>query len=468
MKRYILILTLIVCSFQFVRADWSKAINKVSGKLVLIEFYEQMQSPQAIVEKERYKRRLTGVLVDENGLILTSSSIFKASLEFSSSRPIFGLSEKPADIRVRFGDDQWHSAEFVGKDDDKEIAFIRVSDKIDTKPLKFISSHKLKLGSDILILQHLTDQYDYDLVARNRRINAILTKPQKRFLCEDDLQSLSEFGVVITESGDAVGIIKSAQFAPHGLPIGMGNDDSDNLAEIISADTFQELIKNPPVYKEKETSRKKWLGIYMQPFTREMAKYYKEPELKGILINTIIDESPADKAGLQVGDIIVAVGSQKMEAEKDNDLEIFRNLIRDQKESEVDFTINRKGEFKEVKVQLGDTPISQYLADEVSNSLLGMSVKELTQDIILAKQLDWETEGVWVSRVERAGWADVSGLQIGDLILKINSQKISGLDDIKQIFDSIETEKPEYLSLFIQRGTDTQFLFIKTNFQEDN
>ena len=123
---------------------------------------------------------------------------------------------------------------------------------------------------------------------------------------------------------------------------------------------------------------------------------------------------------------------------------------------------------KKVKVQLGDTPISQYLADEVSNSLLGMSVKELTQDIILAKQLDWETEGVWVSRVERAGWADVSGLQIGDLILKINSQKISGLDDIKQIFDSIETEKPEYLSLFIQRGTDTQFLFIKTNFQEDN
>ena len=97
-----------------------------------------------------------------------------------------------------------------------------------------------------------------------------------------------------------------------------------------------------------------------------------------------------------------------------------------------------------------------------------MSVKELTQDIILAKQLDWETEGVWVSRVERAGWADVSGLQVGDLILKINSQKISGLDDIKQIFDSIETEKPEYLSLFIQRGTDTQFLFIKTNFQEDN
>ncbi len=118
----------------------------------------------------------------------------------------------------------------------------------------------------------------------------------------------------------------------------------------------------------------------------------------------------------------------------------------------------------DIPVELGEAPISSFLADELSNTLLGFSVKELTQDIIIVKQLDYDTEGVWVSRVERAGWADVAGLQVGDLLLKINEQLISSLDDLKKYFSKIEQEKPEYISLFIKRGPDTRFLFVKTEF----
>ena len=126
--------------------------------------------------------------------------------------------------------------------------------------------------------------------------------------------------------------------------------------------------------------------------------------------------------------------------------------------------IYRAGKFLDKKVELGETPISQFLAEEASSNQLGFSVKELTQDIILAKQLNFDTQGVWVSQVERAGWADVAGLRVGDLIIKINEKTVNSLQDIKKEFAKVDKQKPEYVSLFIRRQSDTKFLFIKTNY----
>ncbi|HES59726.1 MAG TPA: PDZ domain-containing protein, partial [Caldithrix sp.] len=170
--------------------------------------------------------------------------------------------------------------------------------------------------------------------------------------------------------------------------------------------------------------------------------------------------------GLLAGDIITAIDNVEVAAEKDSDLEEFRKLIREQKDSNVIFKVFRDTKLFDVKVELGATPISQYLADEVSNETLGLSVKELTQDIILAKQLDWEMEGVWVSKVERAGWVDVAGLSVGDLVLQINDKSVSNLDSVNECFQKIENEKPDYVSFFIKRDSGTQYLFVKTNFDE--
>ena len=78
--------------------------------------------------------------------------------------------------------------------------------------------------------------------------------------------------------------------------------------------------------------------------------------------------------------------------------------------------------------------------------------------------MDFDTEGVWVSRVERAGWADIAGLSIGDLIHSINDQPVDQLKTIDDIFQKIEETHPEYIQLFIKRNGGTGFLYIKTNF----
>jgi len=82
----------------------------------------------------------------------------------------------------------------------------------------------------------------------------------------------------------------------------------------------------------------------------------------------------------------------------------------------------------------------------------------------MRKQLEYDIEGVWISKVEQAGWADIAGLQIGDLLIKVNDKALQNLDQLKNYLKQIDNEKPEYISFFIKRGAETQFLFIKTNF----
>ncbi|MGD9898895.1 MAG: PDZ domain-containing protein [Calditrichaceae bacterium] len=468
MPRFPLIIALSLILFSFATAsndNWQNAVKKIQDKIVLVEYFEQISTSESIIDKSRMKKHVTGLLVDDNGLIMTPSSIFRASLEFSDSPSFFTHSEVPKDIMVKFPGGNYQPAEFVGKDDDKGVGFIRLISKPAQRAIRFNENAKLKLGSRVLIVSHLGSSYDYEMIINESFINAILKKPSANYLAEYNIRNLSGFGLVLDDKGKPSGIIQIKDSQPSSFEF--DNGQSSSLSEISPYSVFKDLIVDPPVYKEKETSRKKWLGIYMQPFTRSMAKYYKNPDVQGILINTVMQDSPADDAGLLAGDVITSIANFPLYAEENNDLEVLRKLIRNQTTSPVAFKIFRDGKHLEVPVTLSDIPISQFLADEISNSTLGFSIKELTKDIILAKQLDFDTEGVWVSKVERAGWADIAGISVGDLILMVNEQKVNGPDEMKKAFDVIEKTKPSYLSLFVKRGAETQFLFIKTNFNQN-
>jgi len=465
MKKILIIINFIASglSLSFGQSiTWQEAINQVRDKVVLIEYYEQISSAEKMVAKERVKRNITGLLVNESGLIVTTSSIFKANLEFSSPASIYNPYQIPTEIRVKIDDNEPLPASFIGKDDDHHLAFIKLNTKPEISPIQFKDSH-LNLGENVLIIQHLPQRFAYQLTVNERLINAVIKKPQQKYLCENNIKSLSGFGLVLNARGEAVGVSHSLT-APDNNGYEYQELQANEPTEILPSYRFQKLIKNPPVYKQKNTVRKKWLGIYMQAFPRKIARYWRDEKLRGVLINTILEDSPADKAGLEVGDLVLSVNNNEVTAEKDDDLQVFRKLIRGQTDNKVNFKIYRSGKIVELEVLLGETPISQFLADQLSNQVLGFSVKELTQDFIIAKQLDFDTEGVWVSKVERAGWADVAGLFVGDLILKINDHSVGKLQDAKQHFSKIEKEKPQYISLFIKRYGDTRFLFVKTNF----
>ncbi len=440
--------------------NWQKIIDVAEDNLVNIEYYEEINSPESISKTNKIKRNLSGVIVDSSGLIMTSTAIFRARLDFSRSSH-FGPAHPPKDIKVKLKLGESVDAVFVGKDDDKNVAFIRTKEPLSTVWVTFNETTRNRMGQKIFIVYRLSETYNFQLMILEKSINSIIPgSPEKLLTDIGDLRI--NFGLVFDNSGSSLGVLYRASGGTN-LPYNYSPRQS-GFGEILIPKSFNNLIKNPPKYKKKNTARKKWLGVNMQPFTRSLARYFNADKLTGILISTVLEGSPAEKAGLKSGDVLTEFNGTELSAEKNSDLSALRNLVRESEKEMVDVKIWRKGKEKKLPINLAAVPISQYLADEVSNERLGFSAKELTKDIIMAKQLEYDTDGVWISRVERAGWADLSGLHVGDLLLKVDNQDLQSIDQLDTFLGSFEKEKPDYISFFVKRHSETRFLFIKTNF----
>ncbi len=444
--------------------NWQKIFNRYANKVVTISYFERLLSFEEIEDKEKVKRYLTGIVVDDQGLILTSSAIYPANIEFTSSPNLVASAQLPTAIKVKFNNGLEKAAEFVGKDDDLGVAFIRLKDSVKTDYVHFKRQKALVIGQKILLFHHLPESYDFVPIMVERRINALSDGQQHRYYFEKNFLSLGNFGLVIDQTGQAIGYFRANRLSS-GRNLPFSEMNRGGLAQVVLYPRFAAQVVNPPFFQHKKTVRKKWLGIYMQPFTRDLARYFGQPNVKGVLVNTVIKNSPAEAAGLLPGDVITKINDLPLQAERESDLENFRQMIRNQTADTVTIEIFRQNHFLLKKVNLRGSPISQFMAEEVANPELGFSVKELTRDIILSKNLEADARGVWVSRVERAGWADIAGLQIGDLIKAIDDTKIQALSDVKNAFERISKEKPPYVKLFIQHGGSTHFLFIKTNYQ---
>jgi S1-C subfamily serine protease len=203
----------------------------------------------------------------------------------------------------------------------------------------------------------------------------------------------------------------------------------------------------------------------MQILTSHMADYWDISGSNGILVNSIVPGSPAEKAGLRVGDIITRIGELKIPNDDNRNLDVFRNYVRSLPEGKIELNIIRNQKTKTIIADLKSAPMSQFLAEEYKLEHLGFSVKELTQDIILNSNLAFDIEGVWVSRVEEASTASLGGLSVDDLILSINDMKISDLNQFKNKIEEIKRIKPKYIQFFIQRESKTQFIIIKTEYE---
>ena len=122
----------------------------------------------------------------------------------------------------------------------------------------------------------------------------------------------------------------------------------------------------------------------------------------------------------------------------------------------------------EITVTLESAPKSRFLAEEYSDPVLGLGVKEITQDYVINNDLDFDTEGVWVSRIEDAGAASLGGIDINDLIIKINDYDIKDLADFEKHTKNMKNSDLEYIEIFLNRNNKTRFVFVKLMFTDDN
>ncbi len=358
----------------------------------------------------------------------------------------------------------------VGIDEEFRVAFIQIDQPKDLPdPIEFNQIDEPVIGDKLYLIQYMNERYDLENIVTSHNINAIQEKPFRKILTTTTIAPLSAGGLAINDDGDPIGIVfrTNDQMNSYDYEIDFSMGRS-LITSVLPGTYLIDLIKDPPrMQKQKNGTGKSWLGIRMQILKKEMAEYWDIPGTYGIIINSVVPQSPADKVGMQVGDIITAINDFKIQGDKDQDLEIIRNYIRSLPEGQVNLAFIRDKKSQNIKINLENAPISKYFSEEHSEEYLRFSIRELTQDIILENDLDFDIEGVWVSRVEEAGAASLSGLMVHDLILTINDQKLGSVDDFKKLMDPITEKKPEYVQLFVKRGNRTLFVFVKTLHQID-
>jgi serine protease Do len=442
---------------------WPDTIEKLQKSVCIIEFYQPQYERGEIKDRSRIKRKITGILVNANGLVMTSDEIFPVNIDIMGGNHILPFLEKPPeDITVSFNKKDKLKADLLGKDQELRIAFLQIREIKNLPPaIVFDTTTTLTIGDEIYLLEQLDGRYDYEPVVSQKNINAILSKPFIKWATISEASVLSPGGLVLDRYGNAVGVTfkDDDNYMPE---IRFDDRISTAVKQLLPASLFLDLIEKPPILEmQTPGSGKSWMGIRMQILTDDMAGYWELDGIHGIIINSVVPKSPAEKAGLKVGDIINRIANYEILNDEKSTLEIFRNYIRSLPEGPYKLTIYRDKKREELSITLASAPKSLFMAEEYFNEILGVRVKEITQDVILGGDLDFNIEGVWVSRVEDAGPAGLSGLTVDDIIVQVNEAKVKNLNEFKGSVESVLKQTPEYIRFFIKRDGKTQFIFIR-------
>jgi serine protease Do len=164
-----------------------------------------------------------------------------------------------------------------------------------------------------------------------------------------------------------------------------------------------------------------FLGVVIQDLTSELAESFDIEQSRGALIAQVTADSPAQKAGLKAGDVIVSYQGKPVK-----DIGSFRNRVsQTPPDSRAKLTVIRDGERREIDVTIGRLDDAQLTAEAPAEitSELGLSVQTLTPQ--LAQQFDAKAgQGVVVTKVEPGSVAEVAGIKIGDVILQVNRKPV--------------------------------------------
>lgn len=377
----------------------------------------------------KYKSLASGLIVDEQGYILTNEHVV----------------DKAQSITVTLPSKIEYPAEIIGTDKQTDLAVI----KIKTKEKLFVpqlgNSDEVKVGEWVIAVGN---PYGFDrtvsfgIVSGKGRVFPYL--PIETQLINDFIQTDaaidpgSSGGPLVNLKGEVIGINSIGFGRGQGftIPINTANQVKNKLLATGTID-------------------RGWMGIVIQPLSRDYARYYNAPNLEGILISDIIPSSPAEKAGLQPGDVIVDYMGEKVSAEKEEDLNKFQFLVSETKVGEpARIKVVRAGTLSNIEIKIASQP--KVKADEYETDF-GFTVKEITDAIYRQYMLD-DKEGVLVSFVEVGGVASTAQLQEDDIVIKVGKFDIKNLDDFKQSLEQVKDEKQ--IMLTVKRGKTRRFVLL--------
>ncbi len=214
--------------------------------------------------------------------------------------------------------------------------------------------------------------------------------------------------------------------------------------------------------------QKAWLPVNTQVITRELAKQLGDESLKGFRITQVFEGTPADVAGLKVGDLIYAVDGQPLEANAPEDFEELDTLIRQYKiGTTAEISIRRDGKKQTIPVELTRSPRVRREMKEYEDLYFEFTARDITFMDRVDDSIENESGGVLVDDVKSGGWATLGGLYVDDLILAVNDKPIADVDELAAHMKTIVDKKSDYVILKIRRGIYTAYLEMEPKWDDE-
>ncbi|MEO8401269.1 MAG: Do family serine endopeptidase [Gammaproteobacteria bacterium] len=365
----------------------------------------------------------SGVIVNaDKGYILTNAHVVN-----DAERVIITLS-----------DGRHFTAKTLGMDKASDIALLQIQAK-NLAAIVIGNSTDLKVGDFVAAIGNpygLSQSVTSGIVSALGRSTLGIENYENFIQIDASINPGNSGGALVDTQGRLIGI-NTAILAPDRGSIGIGFAIPSNMAKSV----MQQLIAYGNV-------RRGTLGIGAQDITPELAAAFNLSGSKGAVVTQVIPNSPAEKAGLQVGDIITTVDGS--EIKNANDVVNAVGFVR--VESQANLSIIRKGKPVSLSATLSDPKKRQEVNIEMNPFLYGVGLKDFT----LLSPIHGDVKGVMVISVSEDSNAWHSDLRAGDVITSVNQQKITSIAELQKI----ATATKDNLLLNILRGPGAVFLVI--------
>jgi serine protease Do len=383
----------------------------------------------------------SGFIIDTKGTVITNNHVISGA----------------DDILVRVGDKEY-KAKVVGADPYMDIAVLKMETRDQFKPVRFGDSDKARVGDWAVAIGNpfgLGGTVTAGIIsARNRDIN--LTRYDDFIQTDASINQGNSGGPLFNLKGEVIGI-NTAIIAP-------GQSGSIGIGFAIPANAASNVINQ--LIKFGETKRG-WLGVRIQEVTKEIAEVENLKKPQGALVASVGENSPADKAGIKAGDIILNFDGKKIDTMRT----LPKVVASTEVGKSVELKIWRNKRLISKRLVLGRLESSEEFKDKKTKTVkkvvdidkLKIAVRNLNSEDITSRNLNKKTSGVIITEISSRSPL-INLLSVNDIIIEVQKSPIKSTSDLKKLVDSFFKKGEKTLLLtVINKNNQRRYLGVKIN-----
>ncbi len=211
-------------------------------------------------------------------------------------------------------------------------------------------------------------------------------------------------------------------------------------------------------------AQKAWLPVAAQAITRDLAEQLGSPGLNGVRVTQVYTNSAAERAGLKVGDLILALDGETIAASQPGDEEILNTMVRQYKiGTTATLTVMRGSDKLSVPVELVRSPKLEREMKKYRDEDFEFTVRDMTFFDKVHEEWAEERPGALVTEVKDGGWAAIGRLNNGDIITAVDGETVTDVLSLKETMKRVAAEKRKSIVLRVARGIHTVFLELEPN-----